>query len=87
MTEPSLRFPVTCPECALEAPAELPIALIAHALLTGRAIRLHSGCHDHYWTATFAEREQLRRSLAALEPDAPRLHEPPHTEQFFAAHR
>jgi len=40
--------------------AEIPIAVIANALLIGKAIRLYSKCHDHYWTATFAEREQLR---------------------------
>jgi hypothetical protein len=66
MPEPILKIPVTCPHCALESLAELPIALIANALLIGKAIRLYSRCHDHYWTATFAEREQLRKSLAAL---------------------
>jgi hypothetical protein len=69
MCEPILKFPVTCPDCALDSPSEMPIALLANALLTGKSIRLHSDCHDHYWTATFAEREQLRRSLAALKPE------------------
>jgi hypothetical protein len=45
----------------------MPIALIANGLLIGKAIRLYSKCHDHYWTATYAEREELRKSLAALE--------------------
>jgi hypothetical protein len=45
----------------------MPIALIANALLIGKAIRLYSRCHNHYWTATFAEREQLRKTLAALK--------------------
>ena len=66
MTEPTLKFPVICPNCAHESVAELPIALIANALLTGKGIRLHSNCHDHYWTATFTEREQLRKSLRVL---------------------
>jgi hypothetical protein len=52
----------------------MPIALIANALLIGKAIRLYSKCHDHYWTATFAEREQLRKSLAALKM-APHIHQ------------
>jgi hypothetical protein len=69
MREPILKFPVTCPDCALESLSELPIAVIANALLTGKGIRLHSNCHDHYWTATFTEREQLRRSLRALNPE------------------
>jgi hypothetical protein len=67
MPEPILKLSVTCPDCALESVSEMPIALIANALLTGKAIRLHSNCHDQYWTATFAEREQLRKSLAALK--------------------
>jgi hypothetical protein len=68
--EPILKFPVNCPRCALECLAEIPIAVIANALLIGKAIRLYSKCHDHYWTATFAEREQLRKSLAAVKIEA-----------------
>lgn len=67
MLEPTLEFPVTCPDCALQTLSDMPIATIANALLTGKDIRLHSNCHDHYWTATFAERAQLRKSLAALK--------------------
>jgi hypothetical protein len=67
MPEPTLRFPVTCPACALESLSEMSIAVIANALLTGKGIRLHSSCHNHYWTATFVEREELRNSLALLQ--------------------
>ena len=67
MPEPILTFPVTCPDCALESLSEMPIALIANALLIGKDIRLHANCHDLYWTATFAEREELRKSLALLK--------------------
>jgi hypothetical protein len=70
MPEPSLQFSVICPRCALESLSELPIALIANHLLTGKAIRLHSQCHDLYWTATFAERQILRGSLATLRVEA-----------------
>lgn len=69
MSEPILKVPVTCPHCAMESVSSVPIALIANALLTGKAIRLHSACHDQYWTATFAERQQLRRSLAILNTE------------------
>jgi hypothetical protein len=72
MPEPTLRFPVTCPACALESLSEMPIAVIANALLTGKGIRLHSKCHDHYWTATFVERAELRKSLALLQIESPR---------------
>jgi hypothetical protein len=85
MPEPILTIPVTCPHCALESLTEMPIALIANALLIGKAIRLYSRCHDHYWTATFAEREQLRKSLATLEM-TPHTHQgQPHAKQLCAA--
>ena len=63
-----MKFAVTCPECALESISELSIATIANALLTGKSIRLYAACHDQYWTATFIEREQLRKTLAAPTP-------------------
>jgi|HubBroStandDraft_3_1064219.scaffolds.fasta_scaffold76874_1 hypothetical protein len=69
MPEPTLKFSVTCPDCALESVSELPIAVIASGLLSGKGLRLHSRCHDRYWTATFTEREQLRKSLAVLKMD------------------
>jgi hypothetical protein len=82
MLEPTLKFPVTCPACALESRSEMPIAVIAHALLTGKGIRLHSNCHDHYWTATFVEREELRKSLAVLRIESPAHQVRPHSKQF-----
>jgi hypothetical protein len=82
MSEPILKIPVTCPHCALESLAEMPIALIANALLIGKAIRLYSKCHDHYWTATFAEREQLRKSLAALKIETPARQSQPRSFGF-----
>jgi len=69
MSEPTLKFSVTCPDCALETVSEIPIAVIAGGLLSGKSLRLYSICHDRYWTATFTEREQLRKSLAALKID------------------
>jgi hypothetical protein len=76
MQEPTLKFSVTCPDCALETVSEMPIAVIANGLLTGKILRLHSHCHDRYWTATFTEREQLRRTLAAIKVES---------QQFCAA--
>jgi len=85
MPEPILKFPVSCPHCSLESLAEIPIAVIANALLIGKAIRLYSECHDHYWTATFAEREQLRKSLRVLKLETHTIQERPRAEQFQAA--
>jgi hypothetical protein len=85
MPEPILRFHLTCPDCALESLSELPIALIANALLSGKGIRLHANCHDLYWTATFAEREHLRKSLAQLKMETHAIQERPQAGQFHAA--
>jgi hypothetical protein len=69
MKEPTLKFPVTCPSCALESITEISIAVVANALLTEKNIRLYASCHDLYWTATFVEREQLRKMLSTMKVD------------------
>jgi hypothetical protein len=63
--EPTVRFPVTCPLCARALLTELPVALIAEALIVGSPIRLHASCHDVYWDATELEVEQIREYLGA----------------------
>jgi len=85
MPEPTLTFSVTCPDCALESFSEIPIAVIANGLLTGKELRLYSNCHGRYWTATFAEREQLRKSLSVLKLETHTIQERPRAEQFEAA--
>lgn len=82
MKEPTLKFSITCPDCALESISEMPIAVIANGLLTGKSLRLHSKCHDRYWTATFTEREQLRKYLAALATEPPAHQTQAHAKQF-----
>ena len=84
MLEPILKVSVTCPHCALESLTEISIALIANALLIGKDIRLYSRCHNHFWTATFAEREQLRKSLAALKIESHSRKVAPYAEQLEA---
>jgi hypothetical protein len=85
MPEPTLKFSVTCPDCALESVSEMPIAVIASGLLSGKSLRLYSNCHDRYWTATFTEREQLRKSLAVLKIDAHAKRNSQRAEQLEAA--
>lgn len=63
--EPVIRFPVTCPVCARALLTELPVALIAEALIVGSSIRLHAVCHDVFWDATPLEIEQIREYLGA----------------------
>jgi hypothetical protein len=68
--QPSMKFPVTCPECAAELLTEFPVAFIANALATGKGIRLYASCHDTFWTATFLERQQLREYLGVARIEA-----------------
>jgi hypothetical protein len=63
--EPGIRFPVTCPLCARALLTELPVGVIAGALIVGSSIRLHASCHDVYWDATELEVEQIREYLSA----------------------
>ena len=63
--EPGVRFPVICPICARALLTEVPVALIAEALIVGSSIRLHASCHDVYWDATELEVEQIREYLGA----------------------
>jgi hypothetical protein len=63
--EPGIRFPVTCPICARALLTELPVAVIAEALIVRSSIRLHAGCHDVYWDATELEVAQIRSYLGA----------------------
>jgi hypothetical protein len=63
----------------------MPIAVIASGLLSGKSLRLYSNCHDRYWTATFTEREQLRKSLAVLKIDAHAKRNSQRAEQLEAA--
>jgi hypothetical protein len=85
MPEPTLKFSVTCPDCALESVSEMPIAVIASGLLSGKSLRLYSNCHDRYWTATFTEREQLRKTLAVLKTDTHANRNLRYAEQAAAA--
>ena len=41
MPEPTLKFSVTCPDCALESVSEISIAVIANGLLSGKSLRLY----------------------------------------------
>jgi hypothetical protein len=44
---------------------ELPVAVIAEALIMGSSIRLNASCHDVSWDATELEVEQIREYLGA----------------------
>jgi hypothetical protein len=84
MKEPTLKVPVTCPSCALVSLEEISIALVANALLTEKNIRLYASCHDLYWTATFVEREQLRKILSTMKVD--KQQRTPPQVAFYSVH-
>jgi hypothetical protein len=66
MDEPTVKFPVTCPLCGTEELGEYPVPDIADALIfrTG-ALQLHSRCHNHSWSASKPELQQIREYLGA----------------------
>lgn len=71
MDEPTIRFPVTCPQCGREELAEFPIADVASALLLRRnTLHLYASCHDYYWAASQWELQQIREYLGAPWLDA-----------------
>jgi hypothetical protein len=66
MTEPTIRFPVTCPQCGREGLGEYAVAGVAAALIESSPLRLSSQCHPGEWQAAPREIEQIREYLAAL---------------------
>ena len=67
----TVKFTVTCPDCALESLSEMSLELVTDRLLNGKTLRLYSRCHDRYWTATFTERERLRKTLELNKANGP----------------
>jgi hypothetical protein len=66
MAEPTVTFPVVCPECRREVLTIITVAFASEALRRGKNIRLHSSCHDKWWDASSVEVEQLREYVGAL---------------------
>lgn len=68
----TIRFPLTCPECGNEFLTQMPVAVIAVALIREQTIRLFSDCHGFWWDASSLEIEQIREYLGAPWLDAQR---------------
>jgi hypothetical protein len=66
LAEPTIRFPVTCPECGEEGLGEYALADVASALIESNPLRLSSPCHPIEWQAAPHEIEQIREYLAAM---------------------
>jgi hypothetical protein len=64
---PTIRFPVTCPQCGKETLGVYPIATVAIALLTWfEPLTLTVPCHPELsWIATRDELDQIREYLRA----------------------
>jgi len=65
MREPTIRFPVTCPQCGTEKLTEFPAAEVADALQRRASICLVATCHDRIWDASEVELEQISEYLGA----------------------
>ena len=72
MNEPTLKFPVTCPQCGNENFCEYPVAEVAVALLVrNTTFKLYAPCHNYHWNASSQEMKQIRQRLATAWADAP----------------
>ena len=72
LSEPTIRFPVTCPTCGEERLGEYALADVAAALIGSNPLRLISNCHRLEWHAGSREIEQIREYLAAVSKNPPR---------------
>lgn len=70
--EPTIRFPVTCPECGSGKLTDFPITVVVDALRKDTNICLVATCHDTIWDASAVEVEQIREYLGAIWLDAQR---------------
>jgi hypothetical protein len=65
VSEPTVRFPVTCPTCGNEMLVEFHVADIAAGLISASPILLRVTCHEVSWEAGPIELEQIREYLGA----------------------
>jgi hypothetical protein len=66
MSEPTVRFAVTCPHCGNEVIGEYPVAEVAVALLLkSTSFKLYAACHNHHWNASQQEMKQIRQFLGS----------------------
>jgi hypothetical protein len=66
MDEPTIRFPVTCPDCGKEALFARSLGSIASTLMThNEPLELTTSCHGRHWIASADELQQIREYLGA----------------------
>jgi hypothetical protein len=64
MSEATIQFPVTCPECGREALLMRPLEAVVDTLVAGRkALPLYAPCHARHWPASPRELLQIREYL------------------------
>jgi hypothetical protein len=66
MSEATIQFPVTCPECGREGLLTRPLPALMGALVTqSNVLTLYAPCHARHWTASQRELQQIREYLGA----------------------
>ncbi|MEA3152361.1 MAG: hypothetical protein QOD56_3300 [Gammaproteobacteria bacterium] len=63
MDAPTIKFPVTCPQCGKESLAEYRVVAVTIALFEWGSMRLYADCHQVFWDASVVERGQIREYL------------------------
>jgi hypothetical protein len=63
MDAPTIKFPVTCPQCGKESLAEYRVVAVTIALFEWGSMRLYADCHQVFWDASLVERDQIREYL------------------------
>jgi hypothetical protein len=66
MDAPTIKFPVTCPQCGKESLAEYRVVAVTVALFEWGSMRLYADCHQVFWDASVVERSQIRQYLGTL---------------------
>ena len=67
MIEPTVRFPVVCPQCGRERLTEFPIDEVLYAFNRGSEFILVATCHDVIWTASELELQQIHEYLVIAQ--------------------
>jgi hypothetical protein len=67
MTDPTVWFPVSCPECGRDSVTQMPLIVLSACLRPGQHLLLYAECHRRFWNASDFERDHIRAYVAASE--------------------
>jgi hypothetical protein len=63
VNQPTVRFPVKCPQCGVESIGVFRVSDIAEGLIGRRKIQLYANCHARWWAASDDEQHRIREYL------------------------